>query len=168
MTEKKLSEELRHCLDGNGCSKCSCFEQKSVLTCRGLLQKAYEVVKRHEEMEEQCNKENSWGLKMLLHKWKEFIEDIQELYEYRKLKEQGRLLKLPCAVGDSVYIIRKYSYCPTGICRKEKSCSECRKSAPYEVCERKFEIEDLINFGETVFLTKPEAEAKLVEMEGKK
>ena len=51
MAEKKLSEELRHCLDGNGCKDCTCYEPKSVLTCRGLLQKAYEVVKRYEEME---------------------------------------------------------------------------------------------------------------------
>lgn len=50
MEEKKLSEELRHCLEGNGCADCICYEQKSVLTCPGLLQKAYEAVKRHEEM----------------------------------------------------------------------------------------------------------------------
>lgn len=37
MSEKKLSEELRHCLDGKGCMDCDCYEQKSVLTCRGLL-----------------------------------------------------------------------------------------------------------------------------------
>lgn len=51
MAEKKLSEELRHCLEGNGCADCACYEPKSVLTCRGLLQKAYEAVKRYEEME---------------------------------------------------------------------------------------------------------------------
>ena len=53
MEEKKLSEELRHCLEGNGCVDCTCYETKSVLTCRGLLQKAYEVVKRYEEMEKE-------------------------------------------------------------------------------------------------------------------
>lgn len=57
MAEKKLSEELRHCFEGNGCANCTCYEQKSVLTCRGLLQKAYEVVKRHEEMEDRKNGE---------------------------------------------------------------------------------------------------------------
>lgn len=50
MAEKKLSDELRHCLEGNGCSKCSCFETQSKLTCPKLLEKAYEVVKRYEEM----------------------------------------------------------------------------------------------------------------------
>ena len=55
MAEKKLSEELRHCLDGNGCKDCSNYQSESRLTCPTLLQKAYEVVKRHEEMEEQGN-----------------------------------------------------------------------------------------------------------------
>lgn len=50
MAEKKLSEELRCCIEQDGCSKCSCFETQSKLTCPGLLQKAYEVVKRYEEM----------------------------------------------------------------------------------------------------------------------
>ncbi len=50
MAEKKLSEELRFCIEQDGCSKCSCFETQSKLTCPGLLQKAYEVVKRYEEM----------------------------------------------------------------------------------------------------------------------
>ena len=61
----------------------------------------------YEDLEEQCVKENSWGLKMLLHKWKEFLDDIHELYECRKLEEQGKLLKLPCAVGDTVYRVHK-------------------------------------------------------------
>lgn len=50
MAEKKLSEELRRCLDGDGCADCTCYEQKSVLTCKGLLEKSYEAVKWYEEM----------------------------------------------------------------------------------------------------------------------
>lgn len=51
----KLSEELRRCLDGDGggCQNCERFETKSVLTCRGLLEAAYEQVKRNEELKEQ-------------------------------------------------------------------------------------------------------------------
>lgn len=52
MAEKKLLEELRHCLEGNGCSKCSNYQSESRLTCPALLQRAYEVVKWYEEMEE--------------------------------------------------------------------------------------------------------------------
>lgn len=50
MAEKKLSEELRFCIEQDGCSKCGCFETQSKLTCPGLLQKAHEAVKRYEEM----------------------------------------------------------------------------------------------------------------------
>lgn len=69
MAEKKLSEELRHCLEGNGCADCTCYEQKSVLTCRGLLQKAYEAVKRYEDWKNWMdivfgNQEVFWGIDM--------------------------------------------------------------------------------------------------------
>lgn len=46
----KLSEELKRCLDGDGCQNCERFETKSVLTCRGLLQAAYEQVKKYEKV----------------------------------------------------------------------------------------------------------------------
>lgn len=50
MAEKKLSEELRFCLDGDGCKDCSNYQSESRLICPSLMQKAYEVVKRYEEM----------------------------------------------------------------------------------------------------------------------
>lgn len=51
MAEKKLSEELRHCLEDDACGDCPYHEPKTKFICKGLLQKAYEVVKRYEEME---------------------------------------------------------------------------------------------------------------------
>ncbi len=50
MTEKKLSEELRHCLEDDDCGDCQYRKPETKFTCRGLLQKAYESVKRYEEM----------------------------------------------------------------------------------------------------------------------
>ena len=55
MSEKKLSEELRHCLEDDTCGDCQYHNPETKLICKGLLQKAYEVVKRYEEMEEQGN-----------------------------------------------------------------------------------------------------------------
>ena len=87
MEENKLSEELRHCLEGNGCVDCSCYEPKSVLTCRGLLQKAYETVKEHEEIYE-------------------IMRPLAErLNEFTALEEQG---KLPCEIGHRVYMIYQF------------------------------------------------------------
>lgn len=54
MKEKKLSEELRHCLEGDGCGDCTYHDPETKLTCRGLLQKAYEAVK---EMEDRKNEQ---------------------------------------------------------------------------------------------------------------
>lgn len=50
MSEKKLSEELRHCLEDYECVDCNYFKTETKLICSGLLQKAYEAVKRYEEM----------------------------------------------------------------------------------------------------------------------
>lgn len=52
MAEKKLSEELEFCLETSSCAygDCPYYEYDSVMTCKGLLQKAYETVRRYEEM----------------------------------------------------------------------------------------------------------------------
>lgn len=54
MEEKKLLKELKHCLEGDGCGNCAYHDPETKLTCRGLLQKAYEAVK---EMEDRKNEQ---------------------------------------------------------------------------------------------------------------
>ena len=49
----KLSDELSHCLSGNGCKDCESWSREIKATCKGLLQKAYEQIKKYEELEEQ-------------------------------------------------------------------------------------------------------------------
>jgi hypothetical protein len=91
---------------------------------------------------------------------------IDKLAEYEDLEEQGKLLKLPCAVGDKVY-----AYCSMfGILEYEvdniviskdviyqcSSYSEPIGDCPSECLD---EIEpDISDFGRTVFLTRTEAE----------
>lgn len=50
MAEKKLSEELRRCLEDDACGDCQYHKPETKFICKGLLQKAYEAVKRYEEM----------------------------------------------------------------------------------------------------------------------
>ena len=50
MAEKKLSEELRHCLEDDACGDCQYHKPETKFICKSLLQKAYEVIKRYEEM----------------------------------------------------------------------------------------------------------------------
>lgn len=85
--------------------------------------------------------------------WKNVLE---RLAEYEDLEEQGKLLKLPCAVGDTVYAIEvdeenfTHFYCPR------------------KISEYKFNLQmlDLLEmFGKCIFLTREEAEAALKEDE---
>lgn len=115
--------------------------------------KLAEKLKEYEDLEEQCCKENSWGLKMLTEKWKGFIEDIQELYEYRKAEEQGKLLKLPCAVGDTVYTLNPLPSGKTVLAETTADAFFC------VLCT----LEG--RFGKTVFATREEAESALKELQ---
>ena len=57
MAEKKLSEELRHCLEDESCVDCQYHKPETKFTCSGLLQKAYERIKEYEEAEDRKNGE---------------------------------------------------------------------------------------------------------------
>ena len=98
-----------------------------------------------------------------------------KLKDYENLEEQGRLIKLPCKVGDTVYV--------NGVL----GCGEAERYRVIRVDyhstlgtgKNEFYIEALLCtdpdssigfydkwFGKTVFLTKSEAEAKLKELRG--
>lgn len=92
---------------------------------------------------------------------------IDRLAEYEDLEEQGRLLRLPCAVGDTVYAfhmakviefkvikISWFTMDRENIINAEYLNTDCD-------CFRNFIKEE---FGKTVFLTKEEAEAALKEL----
>lgn len=105
------------------------------------------------------------------------IANLREtLKKYEDLEEQGRLVKLPCKVGDMLYYPEKlfdivvpvrlneiiisflgidtYSY-------QYNCCSFDECGDVYE--EYDFDTND---FGKSIFLTKAEAEAKLEELRG--
>lgn len=99
----------------------------------------------------------------------------EKLGRYEDLEEQGRLIKLPCEVGDTVYV--------NGVL----GCGEAERYMVIRVDyhstlgtgRNEFYIEALLcanpdssigfydkQFGKTVFLTKSEAKAKLKELRG--
>lgn len=82
------------------------------------------------------------------------IEALEKAEEYRRLEEQGLLLRLPCKVGDTVYLV---STCG-------RSDIDGRFIRVIE--EKTFSEFWLRDIGKTVFLTYGEAVAKLKEMEG--
>lgn len=107
------------------------------------------------------------------------VEDmVKKLADYENLEEQGRLIKLPCKVGDAVYcIFNRYTKCTFSNEEfDEYSCQGCEyecdsKKENYVQDMRAYSLDwivtNLKNFGKTVFLTKSEAEAKLKELRGK-
>lgn len=79
----------------------------------------------------------------------EVIEALGKLADYEDAEEQGRIVRLPCKVGDTVYVVKNVvsrGY-PDPIITKQ-------------IFEEKFRYEHL-NFPKAVYLTYEEAEAAL-------
>ena len=105
-----------------------------------------------------------------------FISVQEKLREYEDLEEQGLLLKLPCPIGTEVFEIERQLWIDRRGCRDclyfgndglgdycdydEDNYPACTK-----IVHKKFNMRMLRDFGETIFLTKEEAEQKLKEME---
>ena len=108
---------------------------------------------------------------------KQVAEYLRKLKEYEDLEEQGRLIKLPCKVGDTVYCIyERYTKCSENEQEFDEyscqgcECLECDSHKELYVQSQKaysldWIVSNLKRFGKTVFLTKAEAEQKLKEME---
>ena len=99
--------------------------------------------------------------------YEQVVADCMKDYlKYRKLEEQGLLLKLPCKVGDKVYSVTR------GFISKYIICSIQKYTEGFFFnwkCEEGFYANTRgfteFEIGKTVFLTKEEAEQKLKEME---
>ena len=103
------------------------------------------------------------------------FEDIYEkLATYEDAEEQGKLVKLPCKVGDKVFAendcfgILEYEVDEIIIGRSVTyRCSAYSEPIGDYSSECLDEIEpDISDFGKTVFLTREEVEAKLKELRG--
>lgn len=85
---------------------------------------------------------------------------IEKLSTYEDLEEQGRLVKLPCKVGNTVYVIVGKNISAQKIQR-----ATIDSEGKIEFCTKRRGFA-LFDIGKTVFLTKSEAEAKLKELKG--
>ena len=81
--------------------------------------------------------------------WTKNQQLIDKLAYYEDLEEQGRLVILPCKVGDDVYYI-------LGI----------PNETPCAIDKCTFELSDINKIGKTLFLAKSAAEEKLKELRG--
>jgi hypothetical protein len=113
------------------------------------------------------------------------MADLREtLKYYEDLEEQGRLIKLPCKVGDVVYVVTSPFNVFDDIEYDENMKDEVYESYVSSItfyeCGEQYRIYAKAtnhfigayfrecDFGKTVFLTKSEAEAKLKELRGGK
>lgn len=107
---------------------------------------------------------------------------IEKLSTYEDAEEQGRLIKLPCKVGDTVYVVTSPFNVFDDIEYDENMKDEVYESYVSSItfyeCGEQYRIYAKAtnhfigayfrecDFGKTVFLTKSEAEAKLKELRG--
>lgn len=100
-----------------------------------------------------------------------FEKILEKLGRYEDLEEEGRLIKLPCAIGDKLFFIKKLGEEKLIVERKVVGFSIEETGTWIAYGERK--IDNKIyrynvkagDIGETVFLTKEAAEAALRERE---
>ena len=71
---------------------------------------------------------------------------------YAKLLEENRLIELPCKVGTPIWLIT-WDY-------------DEFNDRYYYATPTTFALEDVVDLGTVIFLTKEEAEAKLAELKG--
>lgn len=88
---------------------------------------------------------------------------VKKLEEYETAEEEGRLVVLPCKIGNTVYVPSKYSGMVIPFHITEFYIFE-DEYAIIDDFDNEYKIED---FGKTVFITREEAEKALKEMEGK-
>jgi hypothetical protein len=103
-------------------------------------------------------------------KWEDNRHNVlQKLTEYEDLEEQGRLIILPCKVGDTVYAIGFNNNKPIIYESVVLSILITEKEIAFNVKVDEFGINSKLKqsmFDKTVFLAKSEAEAKLKELKG--
>ena len=99
---------------------------------------------------------------------------MQKLANYEDIEEQGLLLKLPCRVGDTIYVSDRDGQPREMILDAPDIRCHCAKedNLCMALCDRKNTgvcayrlMNDGSDIGKTVFLTKEEAEKALAEME---
>ena len=92
------------------------------------------------------------------------LQMADKLEEYEDLEEQGKLLKLPAAIGDEIFFI--FMDCPKDYkeeyCRDhEGSCENCHHRTP-GIVSRDFRMSDIPST-DKIFATREAAEAALKE-----
>lgn len=93
--------------------------------------------------------------------------EIEELKRYKQLEENGLLLRLPCKVGDTVYIspfAEALRYRVASIVIEGNGIFAIARNSKLVISSYRFPLDEI---GKTVFLNREEAEKALKERESK-
>lgn len=147
---------------------------RKLIKCRGLINDDDEIFHSDDAFDEfmsECSAidpQDEIGLIALFYRGLWAQTDLYEaLKRYEDLEEQGLLLKLPCKVGDTVYLIDEIEKefdrktIVTGIEIDEDMIFIMISDGVQCFSSSSYTIDD---FGETVFLTQAEADAALKKM----
>ena len=111
----------------------------------------------------------------------QLAEWLTQLKEYQQLEEKGRLIKLPCKIGDDVYFVPSQTNYKLNmlshhseenkICHQKVARITFGRNGWYLECDKDLEYatDHILTdnmYKETWFLTQEEAEAKLKELRG--
>lgn len=158
--------------DGNFCEIAQCRELPCKYDGTCTQKKGWEGLKQFENAV-QTPEKAAWAKKTIEMAFSDDTSEVERLRELYKADKDGRVVVLPCKVGDTVWIVgavrKLYSakvrtfFCghPSAVCGRDPDghihmirTTEC--DIPMQ------------EFGKTVFLSREEAEKALQEMEGKK
>ena len=89
----------------------------------------------------------------------DYISAAEKLARYEDLEEQGRLIELPCKIGDTVWETKWWDDITET--RVIDGKTYFRHIMKHKVTKSTFSLFDYDNLGKTVFLTREEAEAAL-------
>jgi len=97
-----------------------------------------------------------------------YYDIIDKLAHYEDLADDGKLLELPCGVGDTVYVIReKCEHYLSGKCHGSYGCAgddfinSCYKTNRKIIESFPFAVDMLDEIGKNVFIGREEAEKAL-------
>ena len=164
--------------EGNFCDIAQCRELPCKYDGNCTQKEVWERLKQFEDAV-QTPEKAAWAKKTIEMAFSDDTSEVERLRELYKADKEGRVVVLPCKVGDVIYkLFREYTECTSYQVRKDNYCCEgcmvpcdsrevtvIRAIQPNSLPEVVRYIEDI---GKTVFLTREEAEKALQEMEGKK
>lgn len=104
-------------------------------------------------------------------KYEQVAKWLKELKSYKEAEEHGLLMKLPVPLGTTVYTLSTIFDCIYDYDCKSYQKWKCKEDIPCEYEKRSYHIKETEfgfvmahSIGETVFLTREEAEKKLEEL----